>query len=1086
MNRLFTLMMLVGLGFSTVAQDWTSDRSKLYYVSDEGKVFIEPDQNLMAVYFNETPTAVLADGLKSQFAQMRTSSGQEVKTNLMDLKGIVTLENVQGVASLGSSKERGDFLSSMGLRTQGAYEVLPGFNVQGEKAWLTKRVVIRLKDGVGFSQIQDEMKRLGASFVKNITDENTFLIQVSQIENQFVLIQDLEAQGLLDWGQPDFKMEIVRRIDPMYQHQWHLNNTGGTDLGGKALLNDADIDAPEAWGLATGNNVTVGVIDDGLENHEDMATLLTGYTPANNGNGTPSTSGDGHGQQCAGLIGALHNEIGVRGVAPGVSMFSINIFAPNTSNADVADGINWAVNAGADVLSNSWGFTSCTFNDASITAAFNNAANNGRGGLGCIILVASGNDFNTCVSYPADLPSVTAVGGISGDGGRSNFSNYGPALDIVAPSNDDWQFNAQGQLINTAHDLVTIDREGSAGWFSGNYSTGFGGTSGATPIAAGVAALVLSANPALTKSEVENILYTTSDDIGPSGFDNEYGHGRVNAYQAVLAAGGSSDTEAPTVPTGLSASNIADDSFTVSWNASSDNTAVTGYTVYLNGSSIGTVTGTSANVTGLNPSTNYSVAVAAFDASGNNSAQSSSINVTTTAAQCEDGPASMTLVTDQYASETSWTLTRNGSQVASGSGYANNSTYNISFDYGDGDYVFTINDSYGDGICCSYGNGSYTIRDGNNAIIATGGNFTNSATEEFCVAGGTPADTEAPSTPAGLASSNITTSSFDVSWNASSDNVGVDGYNVYLNGSSVGSTSSTSYSFSGLSANTTYSVAVEAYDAAGNTSGQGSINVTTTSGGGSGSDVLVQSYFESGWDGWQDGGSDCFRYSGSRSYEGNYSIRIRDNSGTGSAMTYSGVDLTGYDQVEIEFYFYSYSMENGEDFWVRFYNGSSWQTVATYARGSSFENNGFYTATVTLSSADYNFASNAGFRFQNDASGNNDHIYIDQVTITGSYGVGGSSNMVAFMGGLSASSQQVGDLSIDDEIRVFPNPVRNILTLQNVPETAQVRLITVSGKVISEGIGTESIDMSTLQTGLYLVQVTHEGETEVHRITKQD
>ena len=75
----------------------------------------------------------------------------------------------------------------------------------------------------------------------------------------------------------------------------------------------------------------------------------------------------------------------------------------------------------------------------------------------------------------------------------------------------------------------------------------------------------------------------------------------------------------------------------------------------------------------------------------------------------------------------------------------------------------------------------------------------------------------------------------------------------------------------------------------------------------------------------------------------NRSIRIRDNSGTGSAMTSQAFNLTSYDSVEVKFYFYSYSMENGEDFWLRFYNGSSWSTVGVWARGTSFENNNYYS-----------------------------------------------------------------------------------------------------------------------------------------------
>ena len=105
---------------------------------------------------------------------------------------------------------------------------------------------------------------------------------------------------------------------------------------------------------------------------------------------------------------------------------------------------------------------------------------------------------------------------------------------------------------------------------------------------------------------------------------------------------------------------------------------------------------------------------------------------------CVAGDVSLSLTTDNYGSETSWTLKNSaGTTVASGSGYSNNSTYNETFTLAEGDYTFTINDSYGDGICCSYGNGSYTLTDGNGGTIKTGGSFGSSEATAFCIEGST-------------------------------------------------------------------------------------------------------------------------------------------------------------------------------------------------------------------------------------------------------------------------------------------------------------------------------------------------------------
>lgn len=1153
MRKVYLLGLVWAMALTSYAQDWTKEKSSLYYLSPAGKVFIEPDYSAMAVYFKDQPTLKVINSFQAAVDQTASAnSGQAQEIELMDLKGMVRIKSSKGLRSIQTQRDRADFLKSYNLTNDGAYDVLPAFNVDGNQAWFTKRIVVSLKNNVGLGGINDLMTKYDGQFVKNLTDANTFIIKIEDIGSQLKFIQEVSEKGLLEWGEPDFKMEIVKRIDPNYQYQWHLNNTGGTDLGGKVLLNDADIDAPEAWAIATGTNVTVAVIDDGLEAHEDLAPLLPGYTPANGGNGSPSLSTDGHGQQCGGLIAALHNEIGVRGVAPGVSMFSVNIFAPNTSNADVAVGINWAVNNGADVLSNSWGFTSCTANISSITSAFNNAATNGRGGLGCIILVASGNDFNTCVSYPADLPSVTGVGGISGDGARSNFSNYGPTLDLVAPSNDDWVFNAQGQLIGTAHDLVTIDREGSAGWFSGNYSAGFGGTSGATPIAAGVAALVLSVNPTLTKAQVENILYTTADDAGPAGFDNEYGHGRVNAYQAVLAAGGTSDTTPPSTPTGLTSANVGSTSFDINWNASTDDNAVAGYNIYLNGSNIGTSSIVSTSVTGLNPSTNYTVAVSAFDGAGNESGQSSSINVATGAATLScSATVSSYPYSEGFESNDGWTqvagddgnwVRDSGGTPSTGTGPSNgaegsfymfleastngstgqiggnatailesdcfdltaasNATFSfqnhmngnnigsltlqVSLDDQTWSNIWSLSGSQGnqwnavDVDLNSYVGSTIKLR-----MVGTTGNGWSSdiAVDDFALTTGAGGgDTEAPSTPAGLVSSNVTETSFDVFWNASTDNVGVVQYNVFLDGSSLGTVVGTGASITGLVASTSYTVEVEAQDAAGNVSGQGSLSVTTATPTGECTTATVNTNdFEGGWGIWNDGGSDARRSAGDAAYSnGTYSIRLRDNTST-STMTTDNLDLSSFEDITVSFSYYARSMDNSnEDFWLQVSTngGSSFSTQEEWNQGDEFVNNVRENDVVNIAGP---FTSTTRLRFRCDASGNADWVYIDDVVITGCSN-GTTSTIVAN----NRLKEEFEDEGFDfDDVTVYPNPVENTLRIKSIPSNARVRLMSLSGQLIEDTVGKSEFNVSNLKTGLYLLQITVDGETEVFKVNKQ-
>ncbi len=280
----------------------------------------------------------------------------------------------------------------------------------------------------------------------------------------------------------------------------------------------------------------------------------------------------------------------------------------------------------------------------------------------------------------------------------------------------------------------------------------------------------------------------------------------------------------------------------------------------------------------------------------------------------------------------------------------------------------------------------------------------------------------------------------------------------------------------------TYTVNYNVSDAAGNAADQVSRTVIVAA---SSTTTLHEGFFESGWDGWSDGGSDCFRYSGSRSYENSYSIRLRDNSGTRSAMTSQNFNLTAYNQVEIKFYFYAYSMENGEDFWVRYYNGSSWSTVAAYASGSDFNNNTFYSATVTLNSSDVNFASNAQFRIQCDASANADHVYIDQVTIKGI--TGGSSSR-----GNNDSIVPLGELNTNDGIDLeenfllYPNPVKgpilNIRRLDNKP--IPYTIVNVVGQVVKKGQATNKVNVSNLEAGMYFLKMEDGEETITKKFIK--
>jgi chitodextrinase len=206
-------------------------------------------------------------------------------------------------------------------------------------------------------------------------------------------------------------------------------------------------------------------------------------------------------------------------------------------------------------------------------------------------------------------------------------------------------------------------------------------------------------------------------------------------------------------------------------------------------------------------------------------------------------------------------------------------------------------------------------------------------------------------------------------------------------GNDSGWQDSPAYEDTGLSPDTQYTYRVKARDKSVNqneTSWSSSASATT--------DALPEwtelTYddFESGWGSYTDGGKDCRRYTGGTyAHQGSCAADIQDNSGTSSSFYYTNgvdADTPGYSQIKIEFWFYPRSMVSGEDFWLQYYDGSTWRTVASYAHGTDFSNGVFYNKTVYINEADYTFPTNMKIRFTCDASANRDDVYIDEIRVS--------------------------------------------------------------------------------------------------------
>ncbi|QHI34859.1 Extracellular ribonuclease [Kordia antarctica] len=523
---------------------------------------------------------------------------------------------------------------------------------------------------------------------------------------------------------------------------------------------------------------------------------------------------------------------------------------------------------------------------------------------------------------------------------------------------------------------------------------------------------------------------------------------------------GGSDTQAPTVPQSLVASNTTTSATTLNWAFSTDNTAVTSYEIFQNSVFIGNTANTTYNVSGLSENTSYTFTVTAKDAAGNTSSASSGVTITTTTGGGNPGGSTDDLFFSEYIEGSS---NNKALEIANFTG----SSVNLS--------IYTIKkQTNGAGSWSSAYALSGNLNDGNVYVIANSSANSTIQNQADVTTGGAVA-TFNGNDPVGLFKNNVL---IDIigTFNGGSSNFA---QNVTL----VRKSSVTS-------PNTNYAVAEWDSFATDTFSNLGTHSVDGGSSGTAGSTtVLHEGFFESGLDGWVDGGSDCYRYSGSNSYEGNYSIRLRDNSGTKSSMTLNDVDVSPYDEVEVEFYFYSYSMETGEDFWLRYYNGSSWQTVRTYVSGTDFQNNNFFSSKVTLSKSSYNFVSDAKFRFQADASANADQIYIDQVTITGIVNASARMNSEPTKSDIivhSAFSEEDG-LFVDEDFTVYPNPVRSQLQVKIFADaTAEYQIHSLLGQVVKVGTLTnKTINVANLKAGIYILQINDGDEILTKKFIKQ-
>lgn len=495
------------------------------------------------------------------------------------------------------------------------------------------------------------------------------------------------------------------------------------------------------------------------------------------------------------------------------------------------------------------------------------------------------------------------------------------------------------------------------------------------------------------------------------------------------------DTQAPSDPTNLTANNITSNSVTLNWTAATDNQGVTQYNISLDGNNIGTSANTTFNLTELASSTAYSVSVTAQDAAGNISG-SATVSFTTT-----NGPAitycdsASTNINDEFISRVQINTIDNTSGAQF---YSNFST--ISTDLGEGqNYSITVTPTWTGTI---YPEGYAVWIDYNN-----NGDFTDAG--ELVWSKSPTTDTNNTGTftiPTGTA---LTSVRMRVSMK----------YNDIP-------TSCETFTYG----------EVEDY----------TINLEEGNGQGGGG-VIAAYFFETGLDGWTDGGSDCARINNSgRAFEGNFSIRLRDNSASSNAVS-PVLDLTGNAEVSIEFHTFAVGMENGEDYFIEFFNGSSYEIIGRYITGTDFTNGSFFTDTITLDSGTYNFNANNRFRIRCDASVNNDQVYFDQIVISGDNARVLRSTPIEDPE--NGTEQHTFVENALKNINLYPNPASTQLNIEIAAGSFEEITILSSTGAIAKQLkpeeGTVAIDISDFASGMYFIRFVSKGLTVTKKFVKK-
>jgi hypothetical protein len=456
--------------------------------------------------------------------------------------------------------------------------------------WVPGRILVQPKPGLPASELEKILKSHGGKSVGKIEAIDVHIVQLPGNASEKAVAALLAKNPHLKFAELDMILKSESTAnDPYFANAWHLPKIG----------------APTAWDSSTGNGIIVAILDSGVDAaHPDLAgKMVTGWNFYDNNSNTADVYG--HGTKVAGSAAAAsNNALGVASVAGTAKIMPIRV--TDTSGAGylskMASGITYAADHGARVAN-------LSFEAAGSYSTVQSAAQymKNKGGL---VLTAAGNTGAENTSAPSDTNIVVAATGSTDV--RASWSTYGNFVDVAGPGVGIWTTTKGG------------------GYASVN------GTSFASPVTAGVVALMMAANPSLGSSQVQSLLYSTAQDLGTAGWDKYYGYGRVNAAAAVQAAkaAATSDTAAPIVNLTSPTSGATVKGLVTVGVSASDNVGVSRVDLVVNNTKLASDTtapyGFSWDSTKVADG-NATLIAYAYDAAGNYTSSSVTVKVSNTA-----------------------------------------------------------------------------------------------------------------------------------------------------------------------------------------------------------------------------------------------------------------------------------------------------------------------------------------------------------------------------------------------------------------------------------------------------------------------